>query len=290
LQTAGSVVGVLGVKLKGGEYSAPEQRRLLDAFASQTALAIERAHLAQAAAQARLAKATERLESALLNSVSHDLRTPLASITGALSSLREEGGRLPEAARRELLDTACEEAQRLNRFVGNLLDMTRLEAGALQVKAEPGDVQDLVGSALNALGPRLDQRRVDIDVPSGLPAVPLDLVLMAQALVNVLDNALKYSPPESPIEVRAGVHGDWLEISVADRGPGIPEEDLERVFDKFYRVGRPEGASGTGLGLVISRGIVAAHGGRIRARNRPGGGTEVVVALPLKPIPEAAGS
>jgi two-component system sensor histidine kinase KdpD len=281
LQTAGSVVGVLGVKLKGGEYSAPEQRRLLDAFASQTALAIERAHLARMAEQAKLVQATERLESALLNSVSHDLRTPLASITGALSSLRDEGSLLRPEARAELLDTAYEEAGRLNRFVGNLLDMTRLEAGALKVKREPADVQDLVGSALNALGQRLGRRRVDIDVPSGLPHVPLDFVLMTQVLVNMLDNALKYSPPQSPIEVGAKVRKDGLELSVADRGPGIPEEDLERVFDKFYRVGRPEGASGTGLGLVISKGIVKAHGGRIWAENRPGGGARVVVALPL---------
>ncbi len=284
MQAAGAVVGVLGVKTSDpAECAAPPQRRLLEAFASQTALAIERAHLAGAAGRAKLLEATQRLESALLNSVSHDLRTPLASITGALSSLREEAGGLPPQARHELLETAYEEAQRLNRFVGNLLDMTRIEAGALKVKAEPCDVQDLVGSALNAAGQRLGGRQVLTDVPSDLPHVPMDFVLMTQVMVNLLDNALKYSPPGSPVEVGARVRGDRLEIGVADHGPGIPEEDLERVFDKFYRVSRPDSTTGTGLGLVISKGIVKAHGGRIWAENRSEGGARVVVALPLNP-------
>jgi two-component system sensor histidine kinase KdpD len=274
MQTAGGVVGVLGVKPSDPLVCAsPAQRRLLEAFASQTALAIERAHLAGAAGRAKLLEATQRLESALLNSVSHDLRTPLASITGALSSLRDDPGSLRAEARRELLDTAFEEAERLNRFVGNLLDMTRLEAGALKLKREPHDVPDLIGSALGVLGQRLGGRDIEIDVPSGLPHVSLDFVLMAQVMVNLLDNALKYSPAGTPIEVKARVRGEWLELSVADRGPGIPEEDLERIFDKFYRVSRPDGSSGTGLGLVISKGIVTAHGGRVWAENRPGGGT-----------------
>ncbi|MFH0810687.1 MAG: sensor histidine kinase KdpD [Pseudomonadota bacterium] len=283
LLTAGSVVGVLGVKLGEGEEATPQQRRLLEAFANQTALAIERANLAHKAEETQLLQATEKLERALLSSVSHDLRTPLASVTGALSSLREEGDLLSPTARRELLDTAREEADRLNRFVGNLLDMTRLEAGALQVRKEPCDAQELVGATLNALGQRLSGRAVVLDVPSGLPLASMDLVLMTQVLTNILENALKYSPSGSPVDIKAGIRGSWLEIAVADRGPGIPEEDLQRIFDKFYRVSRPDGTSGTGLGLVISKGLVDAHKGRVWAENRPEGGARVIVALPLDP-------
>ncbi len=280
LLTAGSVVGVMGVDLWGADNLPQDLRQIFEAFANQAAVAIERGKTVQEAGQAQITHATEQLERALLNSISHDLRTPLASITGALSSLKEEGNRLEPAAKSELLDTALGEAARLNRFVRNLLDMTRIESGALKVNKEMNDVQDLVSSTLSASG-LLTSARVKANVPGSIPFVPMDFVLMTQVLVNLLDNALKYSSRDSTIELTTGIKGDMLEISVADHGPGIPEEDLRRVFDKFYRVHRPEGVSGTGLGLAICKGIVEAHGGLIRAENREGGGAKFTVAIPL---------
>jgi two-component system sensor histidine kinase KdpD len=170
----------------------------------------------------------------------------------------------------------------LNRLVGNLLDITRLEAGAMQLHREACDIQELIGSALEQIGTPLNNRQVKVDLSDKLPLVPLDFVLFSRVLVNVIDNALKYSPPEKPIEIKARVGNQNLEITVADRGEGIPIEDLERIFDKFYRVQRPYNVSGTGLGLSISKGIVEAHGGSIRAENRRGGGAIFTVRLPLE--------
>jgi two-component system sensor histidine kinase KdpD len=289
LKTARGVVGVLGVKPSDpNSRLSPEQLHLLEAFASQAALAIERAQLAEQARQAEVLQAAEKLQTALLNSISHDLRTPLVSITGALSSLQEDDIRLDEAMRRSLVENAREEAERLNRLVGNLLDMTRIEAGALKVAREPCDVQDVIGAALEPLDDRLRSRPLTMDVPPDLPLVPMDFVLMAQVLVNLLDNALKYSRSDAPIEVRAHVDGAEARIQVADRGVGIPPDDLGRVFDKFYRVQQPGQVTGTGLGLSICKGIVEAHGGRIWANNRDGGGTVVTVTLPLNAPSEIA--
>jgi two-component system sensor histidine kinase KdpD len=286
LKTVRGVMGVLGVKpADPGSYLAPEQRRLLEAFASQSALAIERAELAEEARQAQLLRVTEELQRALLNSISHDLRTPLVSITGALTSLEEDGAELDEATRHSLALMAREEAERLNRLVGNLLDMTRIEAGALRAVEEPCDVQEVISAALERLGARLAGRPVTVDAPSVL--APMDFVLMVQVLVNLLDNALKYSPNNTPIEVTARLADGALEITVADRGFGVPPEDLERIFDKFYRVHRPAEVGGTGLGLAICKGIVEVHRGRIWAQNRPGGGTTVTVALPCEPSAQA---
>ncbi|HEY6837420.1 MAG TPA: ATP-binding protein, partial [Geobacteraceae bacterium] len=282
LQASASVLGVMGVEFEDqDDYATPQSRRLLDAFAAQATLAIERVHLVKQAEQAQLLQARESLERALLNSVSHDLRTPLVSITGALGTLRDEGAGLSEEARRELLAAAWEEGERLNRFVGNLLDMTRLEAGAVKLKKEPCDIQDLGGCALAAIEQRLGARKIEVQIPDGLPLVQMDMALMTQVLVNLLDNALKYSPPESSIILAARAEGSTLMMEVADRGPGVPDADLHRVFDKFYRIPVPEGAGGTGLGLAICKGIVEAHGGKIRAENRAGGGLRVMVTLPL---------
>jgi len=282
LKTAHGVVGVLGVKPAiAGDQLTPEQRRLMETFASQIAVAIERAQLAEQAQQAQVLQETERLQTALLNSISHDLRTPLASITGALSSLRDDGAVLNETTRMDMVDTAWEETGRMNRLVGNLLDMTRLEAGALKVKREPADLQDLIGVALRQLADRLRERSVEVDIPPELPLVSLDFVLIVQVLVNLLDNALKYSPAGTPIEIRIRLKDFQVEMDVIDHGRGIPPSDLARVFDKFYRVQAPDGVSGTGLGLSISKGIVEAHGGRIWAQNRAEGGLVVTLALPL---------
>jgi two-component system sensor histidine kinase KdpD len=284
LKTTHGVIGVLGVKpASPNSYMSPDQRRTLDAFVNQVALAIEGARLSEQARQSELLEATEKLQTALLNSISHDLRTPLVSITGALSSLEESGPALDEEVRHSLIETAREEAERLNRLVGNLLDITRLEADAMHLHREACDVQELIGSSLEQVGNQLKNRQVKVEIPPKLPLVNLDFVLFSRVLVNVIDNALKYSPLEKPIDIRARVSNRTLVISVADRGEGIPLGDLEHIFDKFYRVQRPDNVSGTGLGLSISKGIIVeAHGGCIKAENRPGGGAIISVQLPLE--------
>lgn len=254
----------------------------MEAFASQAALAIERVQFAEQARQAQLLQATEKLQTALLNSISHDLRTPLVSITGALTSLDEQSENLDDENRRSLIVTAREEADRLNRLVGNLLSMTRIESGAIKLHLEPGDVQDLVGTALDQLGSRVAHRKVQVDVPDDFPLVPMDFTLMVQVVVNVLDNAVKYSPGHCAIGVSADLADGKARLKILDRGEGIPPEDLTRVFDKFYRVQRPDSVSGTGLGLSISKGIVEAHNGNIQALRREGGGTIIQIELPLK--------
>jgi two-component system sensor histidine kinase KdpD len=283
LKTARGVVGVLSIKLsKTGQASTPEQRRLMDTFASQTALAIERAQLAEQARQAQLVRETEKLQAALFDSLSHDLRTPLASITGSLSSLLDTESQLGPDIRRDLLKTAYEEADRLNRLVGNLLDMTRVQAGALKLAPQPCDLQDLIGVALQQFTVALRQRPVKVDIPADLPLVPLDFVLMTQVLTNLLDNAIKYAPPEAPLEVKVHRRDREIELQVADSGPGIAPTDLPHVFDKFYRSPQVGRIRGTGLGLAISKGIVEAHQGQIRLENRPGGGVVATITLPCE--------
>ncbi len=280
LQTSGQTIGVLVIAFKAADRSlASDQRRFLASFASQVALALERAQLADRARQARLLEETEKLQTALLNSISHDLRTPLASITGALSSLLEDAALLSESARTELLLTAWEEAIRLNRLVGNLMDMTRLQAGALKIVRRPNDVEDLVGATLAQMPRRLQGRRVQSRIPLDLPPVDIDLALVVQALVNLLDNALKFAPADQPIAIEAYEDGPWVVLEVKDRGPGFPEGDSERLFNRFFR-GAVE-VAGTGLGLSIAKGIVEVHGGRIWAENRPGGGAVFFMALPI---------
>ncbi|MEW6500778.1 MAG: DUF4118 domain-containing protein [Thermodesulfobacteriota bacterium] len=286
LKTATTVHGVLGVRLEqAADYTSRQHRLLLDAFASQTAMALERVRFSRQAEQAQILAARENLERALLNSISHDLRTPLASITGVLSSLRNQR-ELDDQARAALLATAGEEAARLNRFVGNLLDMTRLEAGAVQLKYAPCDIEELIGCALSVLDPRLGQREIATRLDPALPAVMLDLGCMTQVLVNLLDNSLKYSPPGSPIAITARLDREWLAMEVIDHGPGVAEADLDRIFDKFHRGAVPEGSRGTGLGLSICKGFTEAHGGTIRAAITPGGGLTVTIRLPLTPPPQ----
>ncbi|MBJ6724472.1 DUF4118 domain-containing protein [Geomesophilobacter sediminis] len=282
LKALAATLGVLAIEVADAEREPEEMNRLLDSYATQVAQALERIRLSREAQQAQIHKARESLERALLNSVSHDLRTPLATITGVLTTVLEEGERLGEGARRELLETARGEADRLNRFVGNLLDMTRLESGGVALNLEPCDVQDLVGCALAAVEKQTAGRQVDVRVPVDLPLVPMDLVLMIQVLVNLLDNAFKHSPEGCPVAIAAERAGGSLVITVSDCGPGVPEADLGRIFDKFYRIPVPEGAGGTGLGLSICKGIVEAHGGEIRARNGAAGGLEVSVSLPVR--------
>jgi two-component system, OmpR family, sensor histidine kinase KdpD len=287
LKTPRRVVGVLGVKPKEeGHQMTPDQRRLLETFSSQAALAIERAQLAEQAQEAQLFQITERLQTALLNSISHDLRTPLVSITGALSSLSDGGVAMDPQIHKILVETARHEADRMNRLVGNLLNMTRLEAGAMRVTKRPGDIQDAIGTALENFDESLHQRKIIVKVDENLSMVPMDFVLVVQVLVNLIDNALKYSCLGAPVEIHAYQAKGKILVSVNNRGIEIPTEDLERIFEKFYRVERPEKISGIGLGLSICQGIIEAHGGRIWAENRTGGGTTIIFSLPLNSIQE----
>ena len=230
---------------------------------------------------------TERLRAALLTSISHDLRTPLASILGAASSLRSFADKYDPEQREELLATLQDEAERLNRFVGNLLDMTRLESGAIALRLDLFEVGEIVGAALERAGSVLARHRIEVPIAPDLPMVRLDAILFEQVLFNLLDNAAKYAPPGSRIDVRARRDGDVVAIEVIDEGPGIPADDLERVFDKFYRVqAQDRRRAGTGLGLAICRGFVEAQGGRIEAQNRADrSGAVLTVRIP---VPETA--
>jgi two-component system, OmpR family, sensor histidine kinase KdpD len=279
-------VGVLGVKpAQPRRFVAPEQLHLLETFASQAALALERAALAHEAQRAQIQVETERLRNSLLSTVSHDLRTPLAAIAGALSTLREDGATLAPPMRTELIDTAYDESNRLNRLVGNLLEMTRIEAGAVQVRKEWQPLEEVIGAALTRLDRQLGERPLSTALPRDLPLVPLDSVLIEQVLVNLLENAIKYAPPGSSIDITATATPTGVTVAVADRGPGLPAGDEQRVFEKFYRVPSATGQGGVGLGLTICRGIVEAHGGRIWAENRAGGGTTFAFTLPLEGTP-----
>jgi two-component system sensor histidine kinase KdpD len=280
--TPRGTVGVLGIRPATDEQVlTTDQRRALNSFANQAALAVEREQLVEQARAAELLQATEKLQRSLLDSVSHELRTPLVTITGALSTLEEDGAHLDTATQQSLVTAAREEADRLNHVVANLLNMSRLEAGALHLLLAGADVEDLVGSALNALEWRLKRREVTTCIPADLPMVRVDFVLMVQVFVNLLDNALKYSPPEQPISIEAARDGHVVKVAIVDHGPGIPQGDVDHIFDKFYRAQRPNTVSGTGLGLSICRGIVEAHGGQIWAKPTSGGGTTVTLALPI---------
>ena len=275
-------VGVLALVLPvPTALSTPDERQLLDACAGIVASAIERTQLAEEARRARLRIETEQLRNSLLSSVSHDLRTPLAVVTGATSTLLDEATAPKDpATRRELLETAHTEALRLNRLVRNLLDMTRLEAGALQVHKDAQPLEEVVGAALNRMEDRLRGRAVHTDVPADLPLVAFDSALIEQVLINLLENATKYTPAGSPIDISARAVDGEVHVEVADRGPGVSPKEAERVFEKFYRVRQGEGG-GVGLGLTICRGIVAAHGGRIWVDPREGGGAVFRFTLPI---------
>lgn len=283
LHTAQGIVGVIGFQAKSSKELLPrDQRELLGIFMNQTALAITRADLAQKAQRAEVLQEADKLQKALLNSVSHNLRTPLASVLGVLNTILEDGVHLDLPTQQSLLKTAQEEARRLDWLVQNLLDMTRLEGGAIRVKAELCDVHDLIGAALHQLGEAARGRKTLVSIDPDLPLVPMDDVLIVQVLVNILDNAMKYSPEAAPIEIDARSNAGQLEIRVLDRGKGIPEHELERVFDKFFRVALPGAPKGAGLGLSICKGLVEAHKGRILAKRRTQGGTELAFFLPME--------
>jgi two-component system, OmpR family, sensor histidine kinase KdpD len=288
LRTGRGAVGVVGIDSdKPGLLLTPEESRLLDALSDQAALAIDRVNLAQDIDRARLVEETDRLRAALLTSISHDLRTPLASILGSASSLVTHGQEFDATVRASLMRTILEEAERLNRFIGNLLDMTRLESGPLKPQTGPADLSDIIGATLQRADNILQNRSVEIDLESGLPLLDLDMVLMEHVLFNLFDNAAKYAPQGSRIKVTARHENKSIVIRVLDEGEGIPEADLERIFDKFYRVRRSDRQrAGTGLGLAICRGFVEAMGGSITAANRiDRSGAVFTIKLPVPVTP-----
>ncbi len=286
LIASGGIVAVLGVTPDDrADFDALGVRQRIDAFAIQLALAFERAQLAEQTERARRDIEAEQLRSSLLSSVSHDLRTPLAVITGSASTLLQAGPGLAEATRQDLLKTVVEEAERLNRLIRNLLDMTRLDSGAVKVKKEWLPLEELVGSALTRLEARLVGRDVRVNLPRDLPLVPCDAVLIEQTLINLLENAAKYS--SGAIEIAAEARDAEVVVTVADRGPGIAPGQEQRVFEKFQRASADGGPDGVGLGLTICRAIVTAHGGRIWVRHREGGGAAFELALPIDGVPPA---
>jgi two-component system, OmpR family, sensor histidine kinase KdpD len=278
LRVGATPVGVLSFRPPVTPTTS-EETAFLEAFVQQGALALHRARLKSNAEAAALKARAEEMKSTLLSTVSHDLRTPLAAITGAATTLRDDQLRSIGPERAELLETICEEAERLDRLVRNLLDMTKVEAGALQVKREWVPLEEIVGSALARVEVTLVGRPVAISLPPDLPLLSVDAVLFEQVFVNLLENAVKYTPAQSEIDIRAHAEGGLIVITVADRGPGVPSGTETRVFEKFFRTGATN-VPGAGLGLAICRGVVEAHGGTITAVNRDGGGASFVIRLP----------
>lgn len=290
LQTAADPVGVLALVPKRGTPFDIDQRERLEAFCTQVAFALERALLAREAEASALRAKTEEMRSSLLSAVSHDLRTPLAAITGAASTLRDHSARFSGEQRADLLDTIAEEAERLERLVANLLDMTQVESGSLRVRREWIPLEELVGAALTRLEGVLASRPVRVSLAPDLPLMSVDPVLFQQVLVNLLENAAKYTPSGSEIEIEGRAGENAVVIEVRDRGPGIPPGDEWRVFEKFYR-GAHSRVAGAGLGLAICKGVVNAHGGTIQVENRTGGGTAFRITIPATgPAPSIDGT
>ncbi len=287
LVAASKAVGVIGILPRTPQdFFDQEQIHLLESFANQVAMAIDRAMISLEVQQALVKAETETLRNTLLSSVSHDIRTPLASITGAITTLLQKDVTFGPDQRQELLQTIYEEAEHLNQIIRNVLDMTRLEAGAIKVKKTWQPLEEIVGAVLNRLDERLKGRPVKTSLPEDLPLVSFDPLLIEQVLVNLLDNAIKYTSQETPIELSAYVKDGEIIVEIEDRGTGIPAGEEEKIFDKFVR-GSAKGG-GIGLGLTICRAIITAHGGWIRAENRQGGGAIFRFSLPLGEQPPMA--
>lgn len=285
-------VGVMAfATARAGRTVSPADQRLLRELLAEGAVALDRALLAEGQETARLAVEAEQLRTSLLSSLSHDLRTPLANIEGAASSLLDPGAVLESDVRRELAEGILVESRRMHRLMTNLLDMVRLETGSLAVSRTWQPLEEAVGVALLRLEERLAGRTVTIQLPADLPLVPIDELLVEQVLINLLDNAIKHTPPGTAITVSAIARDDVVEVEVADRGPGLPAGQEESVFGKFYQASARGGAApagGAGLGLTICRGIVTAHGGRIWAESKPEGGVAFRFTLPLTGPPPGA--
>jgi two-component system sensor histidine kinase KdpD len=285
LSNGDQAIGLLRVVVDAERLPLPrDQQRLLETLASQASLAFQRSMLAQAAAQANAAVASDRLKSVLLSAVSHDFRTPLASITAAADELLSEDVTWSRAASHNFATVIWNQANRLNYLITNLLDLTRIEAGVLQPNIGWYNIAEILAKALERIDAELEGRSVELDVPDTLPLLPVDYVYLEQVLWNLLQNALKYSPPETPIMIGARLERGQLLLAIADRGTGIPRAERQQVFTTFYRVQQPDQANieGMGIGLAICKGLIDAHHGRIEILDREGGGTIVQLALPLE--------
>jgi two-component system, OmpR family, sensor histidine kinase KdpD len=271
IKTGREAIGVIGLDNdKQGPLLTPEQQRLFDALADQAALAIERIQLVSDVDRAKLAAETDRLRTALLTSISHDLKTPLSAIIGSAGTLKEFGATIPPSEQSDLLNTVLEESERLNRFISNLLDMTRIGSGAMEPNYAFHFVGDIVGTALSRTARITEHHRIDVELPADLPMLKVDPMLFEQVVFNLIDNAAKYAPANTTIGLRGWEDGKIVYLTIIDEGPGIPQGDTERIFDSFYRVRKVDQVrAGTGLGLSICRGFIEAMGGTITAENRP---------------------
>ncbi len=288
MRTGRGTIGVIGIDSdKPGPLLTPDERRLLDALSDQSAIAIERVHLVEDMDRVRRTVETDRLRSALLTSISHDLKTPLAAILGAGGTLRDLAKALNDAQKAELVGTIIDESERLNRFIANLLDMTKLESGAIAPNTALYDLGEIVGSALRRAGKILTRHHVELDIAANLPMLEVDAVLLEQALFNILDNAAKYAPEGSKVRIQGWRDENMVQLQILDEGEGIPQDDLDRIFDKFHRVNKGDSVRpGTGLGLAISRGFVEAMHGTVAAANRTDrSGAVFTIRLP---VPAAA--
>lgn len=284
MRTGRGPIGVVGIDSdKPGPLLTPDQRRLLDALIDQAALAIERVHLVDDLDQAKRRVEADRLRAALLTSISHDLKTPLAAIVGAAGALKDLSPQLDDKAKADLVATILDESERLNRFIANLLDMTKLEAGSIKPNMARHDVGEIVGSVLERARKILARHTVEIEIADGLPMLELDPVLFEQVLFNLLDNAAKYAPPETTIRIESWQDVDMVKLQILDEGGGIPPEEVELVFEKFHRASKGDQVrAGTGLGLAISRGFIEAMGGTVDAANRSDrSGAVFTITLPV---------
>lgn len=285
LFASSGIIGVVGLFPRSGEKKLDQgQLEYLEAFINQTGIAIERTLLAEESHRALVKAETESIRNTLLSSISHDLRTPLTTITGAVSTLLSADAALDRKSGRELLETIQEESERLSRIIKNILAMTRLQSGVLTLKKEWQSLEEIVGVVLNRLGERLNDHPVAINLPSNLPLIPSDGLLLEQVFMNLFENAIKYTPSGTPFSLSASADSHTITVELADQGPGIPPGTEEHIFDKFYRAGNSSGG-GVGLGLAICRAIITAHGGRIWAENRRDGGAAFRFTLPSAGVP-----
>src|ERR1035437_197586 len=290
MRTGRGPIGVIGIDDdKTGPLLTPDERRLLDALMDQGALAIERVQLVEDMDRVKRTVESDRLRSALLTSISHDLKTPLASVLGAASTMRDLSSDLTDTEKRDLLATVIDESERLNRFIANLLDMTKLESGAIVPNTALHDIGEIVGSVLRRASKILAHHKVSLELAADMPMLELDDVLFEQVLFNLLDNAAKYAPADTTISIRSLRERDWIALQILDEGEGIPPAELEMVFDKFYRAQKGDHVRpGTGLGLAISRGFVEAMHGTISAANRTDrSGAMLTIRLPIPAASDA---
>jgi two-component system, OmpR family, sensor histidine kinase KdpD len=281
----GDVLGHVAVKWRHAPDSDAWQARLLDTAAGQLAVAVERERLRAQATEAEVLRRTSELKSALLDAVSHDMRTPLASIIGAAGSLLQADVEWRPTERHEFLETIEQEAERLDRIVGNLLDLSRIQGGTLLPARAWHEPALVLRESLGRLGPVTREHRLSVDVPDDLPPVLIDPVEIDQVVANLVENAAKYAPPGGEIRVTARIADGELRVSIDDNGPGVPSESLPRLFEPFYRSPEAHAVRGSGLGLAVAQGLIRAHGGRIWAQNRDGGGARFSFAIPAADMP-----